>query len=241
MKTGRISAVYRGDEPRPDAQCHRDCGEHHFVIPPGNFPDGSREVGALSLATISQRAGVAIPTSNSPFVAPIGDQIVLDGSPLHIGLDGYDPNGGPLTYTVVSSNPSIVQPTVLTGNRSAKISVAGWGDMVFQLFEQQVPDATGRFITLAQSGFYDAANNNPDITVHRVIDNFMLQFGDPTGTGSGGSTLGDFDDDFTPTSSTTRREHCLGPSRTTTRTIHRCSSPTWRRVISTSTTRTSDN
>ena len=73
-----------------------------------------------------------------------------------------------------------------------------WGDMVFQLFESQVPGATGRFITLAQSGFYDAANNTSPITVHRVIDDFVLQFGDPTGTGAGGSTLGDFDDDFDP-------------------------------------------
>ncbi len=172
--------------------------ENITQFPTWEFPDGTRAVGTLDLQTISQRAGVAIPNSNSPFVAPISDQVVLDGSPLHVGLDGYDPNGGPLTYTVVSSNPSVVQPTVLTGDRSATISVSGWGDMTFYLFEQQVPNATGRFITLAESGFYDAANNDPDITVHRVIDNFMMQFGDPTGTGAGGSSLGSFDDDFDP-------------------------------------------
>lgn len=168
------------------------------AFPTWQFPDGSREVGVLSLATISQRSGVAIPQGVDPFVAPIADQIVYFGSPLHIGLNGYDPNGGPLTFTVTSSNPSIVQPTVLTGNRSARVSVQDWGDMVFELFEDRVPRAAGRFITLAESGFYDAANNDPPITIHRVIDNFILQFGDPTGTGAGGSSLGNFDDQFHP-------------------------------------------
>ncbi len=115
-----------------------------------------------------------------------------------MALNGYDPNGGTLTYSVVSSNPSLVQASVLTGNRSAKVTVTGWGDMVFQLFESEVPDATGRFITLAQSGFYNAASNTTPITVHRVIDNFVFQFGDPTGTGAGGSSLGTFNDDFHP-------------------------------------------
>ena len=78
-------------------------------FPTWEFPDGSRETGVLSLATIAQRAGVAIPTSVNPFVAPIADTTVYGGSPLHIGLNGYDPNGGLLTYTVVSSNPSLVQ------------------------------------------------------------------------------------------------------------------------------------
>lgn len=167
-------------------------------FPTWEFPDGSRETGVLSLATIADRAGVAIPTSADPFIAPIADRTVYGGSPLHIGLNGYDPNGGPLTYTVTSSNPTLVSGTILTGNRSARITVSGWGDMVFQLFESQVPNATGRFITLAESGFYDAANNDPPITVHRVVDNFVLQFGDPTGTGGGGSSLGPFDDDFHP-------------------------------------------
>ena len=179
--------------------------ENIQAFPTWEFPDGSRVEGVLSLETIATRAGVAIPTGVNPSVAPIADLLatpggspLLHGSPLHVALNGYDPNGGPLTFTVVSSNPSIVQPTVLTGNRSARVTVSGWGDMVFQLFEGRAPTAAGRFIELAQSGFYDAANHSTPITVHRTIDNFVMQFGDPTGTGSGGSTLGDFDDDFHP-------------------------------------------
>ena len=62
--------------------------------------------------------------------------------------------------------------------------------MVFQLFEDKAPRPTGRVIELAQDGFYDG------IIFHRVIKDFVIQGGDPTGTGTGGSTLGDFDDQF---------------------------------------------
>ena len=62
--------------------------------------------------------------------------------------------------------------------------------MVFQLFEGRAPRATEQIITLANDGFYDG------IIFHRVIDEFVIQGGDPTGTGSGGSDLGDFDDQF---------------------------------------------
>jgi hypothetical protein len=109
---------------------------------------------------------------------------------LHIPLDGYDPNGGTLTYTITSDNPSLVAPTLLQGNRSMKIDVTAWGSMVFQLFEDKAPRPTGRVIELAQDDFYDG------IIFHRVIKDFVIQGGDPTGTGTGGSTLGDFDDQF---------------------------------------------
>jgi cyclophilin family peptidyl-prolyl cis-trans isomerase len=140
---------------------------------------------------LSEHADVDIPRSSQPFIAPIADSTLLIGSPLHVPLDGYDPNGGPLTYTVTTSN-SGVTATVLTGNRSARINVAGFGDMVFELFEDRASRATERMIQLAEDDFYE------DIIFHRVVNNFVIQGGDPTGTGSGGSTLGDFDDQFHP-------------------------------------------
>lgn len=170
--------------------------ENVFSYPTWEFQDNSRVEGAQSLESLSQLSGIPIPTGSVPSLAPLEDTTLLSGSPLYVGLDGYDPNGGPLTYSITNSNPSLVEATLLTGNRSAKIDVAGFGEMTFELFESEAPRATGRFIELAQAGFYDVANNDPAMTIHRVIDDFVLQFGDPTGTGSGGSTLGDFDDDF---------------------------------------------
>ena len=153
------------------------------------FGDGTRLEGAQTLETLSQRSGVTIPLSVDPYLAPIFDSELLVGSPLHVSLDGYDPNGGPLSYTVSTDN-SAVKAEILSGNRSARVQVAGFGDMVFELFEQRAQRPTDRFIELANDDFYD------DVIIHRVINNFVLQGGDPLGTGTGGSTLGDFDDHF---------------------------------------------
>jgi len=65
------------------------------------------------------------------------------------------------------------------------------GDMVFQLFADKVPNTVNNFAFLAGEGFYDG------IIFHRVIDNFMAQAGDPTGTGSGGPGYR-FADEFHP-------------------------------------------
>ena len=159
-------------------------------FPTWEFPDGTRISGLQTLQTISERAGVAIPTSDTPSLKPIGPLTVLGGSPLHVPLDGYDPLGGALTYTVTSTNPALVEPVLLQGNRSMEIVVQGWGSMVFQLFEDRASRPTGRVVELAEADFYN------DIIFHRVIKDFVIQGGDPTGTGTGGSGRGTFDDQF---------------------------------------------
>ncbi len=57
------------------------------------------------------------------------------------------------------------------------------GTVVIQLRPDLAPKAAERMITLTKEGFY---NTTP---FHRVIPGFMAQGGDPTGTGTGGSTL----------------------------------------------------
>jgi cyclophilin family peptidyl-prolyl cis-trans isomerase len=54
------------------------------------------------------------------------------------------------------------------------------GDITLNLFEEAVPRTVNNFVFLAKEGFYD------DTFFHRVILNFMVQGGDPTGTGRGG-------------------------------------------------------
>ncbi|MDO4425916.1 MAG: peptidylprolyl isomerase, partial [Planctomycetia bacterium] len=54
------------------------------------------------------------------------------------------------------------------------------GMIRFQLFTDEVPRTTQNFIDLANKKFYDG------IKFHRVIADFMIQTGDPTGTGMGG-------------------------------------------------------
>ena len=54
------------------------------------------------------------------------------------------------------------------------------GDIVLDLDAKNAPKTVNNFVTLAKDGFYDG------LTFHRVIPNFMIQGGDPTGTGAGG-------------------------------------------------------
>ena len=55
------------------------------------------------------------------------------------------------------------------------------GDKIkLELFPDKAPESVGNFVSLAKSGFYDG------LIFHRVISGFMIQGGDPTGTGMGG-------------------------------------------------------
>ncbi len=67
------------------------------------------------------------------------------------------------------------------------------GRVVIQLLPDIAPKHVARVKELARKGFYDG------IVFHRVIDGFMAQGGDPTGTGTGGSGLGNVPAEFTRT------------------------------------------
>ncbi len=163
--------------------------------PTWKFQNGTQpQVGILTLQQLSTLSGIAIPQSSSPFLRPISNTTVEINSPLHIPVDAYDPNGNPITVTVSSSNPSAITAEVISGGRSARIST-NFGDMTFRLFESESGRAAARFIALAQSGFYNTTNT-ANMIFHRVDDGFVIQGGDPLGLGTGGSQLGNFDDQF---------------------------------------------
>jgi cyclophilin family peptidyl-prolyl cis-trans isomerase len=54
------------------------------------------------------------------------------------------------------------------------------GEMKIEVFEDKAPITAGNFLKLVKEGYYDG------IIFHRVIKDFMIQGGDPTGTGTGG-------------------------------------------------------
>ena len=66
------------------------------------------------------------------------------------------------------------------------------GDITVQLFESRAPKTVKNFIELSQKGYYDG------VIFHLVIPNFMIQGGDPTGSGMGGESIyGEkFEDEF---------------------------------------------
>ena len=65
------------------------------------------------------------------------------------------------------------------------------GNFTIQLFEEQAPKTVDNFVKLAEKDFYNG------VIFHRVIDGFMIQGGDPTGTGRGGPGY-KFADEFHP-------------------------------------------
>ncbi|MGB4399494.1 MAG: peptidylprolyl isomerase [Daejeonella sp.] len=54
------------------------------------------------------------------------------------------------------------------------------GDMTVQFYDKDAPNTVANFLKLAKEGYYDG------VTFHRVINDFVIQGGDPTGTGAGG-------------------------------------------------------
>ena len=69
------------------------------------------------------------------------------------------------------------------------MEIEGYGAIVMELYPEYAPNTVNNFISLVKSGFYD---NN---TFHRLVPGFVLQGGDPEGTGSGGpgySIYGEF-------------------------------------------------
>ncbi len=66
------------------------------------------------------------------------------------------------------------------------------GDMTFVLFPEIAPKTVENFTTHAKNGYYN------NLTFHRVIKDFMIQGGDPTGTGAGGESIWgkSFEDEF---------------------------------------------
>lgn len=69
----------------------------------------------------------------------------------------------------------------LTGKHHAKIVVKDYGTIEVELDADEAPITVTNFAKLVQEGFYDG------LTFHRIISGFMIQGGDPEGTGTGGS------------------------------------------------------
>ena len=69
----------------------------------------------------------------------------------------------------------------IDANKNYSVSMeTNKGTLEIELFAKDAPNTVNNFVFLAREGFYDG------VAFHRVIPNFMIQGGDPTGSGSGG-------------------------------------------------------
>ena len=76
---------------------------------------------------------------------------------------------------------SKAEENLLSGLHHVEIKVKDYGTIAVELDADTAPISTTNFVDLAKDGFYDG------LTFHRIIDGFMIQGGDPQGTGLGGA------------------------------------------------------
>lgn len=77
------------------------------------------------------------------------------------------------------------------------------GEIVIELYDNDAPKTVANFVKLAKEGFYDG------VIFHRVISGFMIQGGDPTGTGMGGPGY-KFDDELDPNTESAKKGYVRG-------------------------------
>jgi len=84
--------------------------------------------------------------------------------------------------TPIKQNTPMPEPTSKVAKTKTTVAVlkTGEGEITIELNADQTPNTVKNFVTLAKKGFYD------NTIFHRVIKGFMIQGGDPKGTGSGG-------------------------------------------------------
>lgn len=91
------------------------------------------------------------------------------------------------------------------GDTIATVTIKDYGVVKIRLFNQLAPKAVENFVTHSKNGYYDG------LTFHRVIDNFMIQGGDPNGDGTGGESIWEepFEDEFSIQLAPVRGSLCM--------------------------------
>lgn len=96
---------------------------------------------------------------------------------------GNDGGGNPAVSPEPQGQPSDKQIITETNTKLHMNTITidtNHGKIIFQTYNDDAPKTVENFITLAKKGFYD------NLIFHRIIKGFMIQGGDPTGTGTGG-------------------------------------------------------
>ena len=156
---------------------------HHLDLKPENvlvFGDGLNDLELFDYAGISIAMG-----KSAPELREKADYITknLEENGIFYALEELN---------MVEKELTLPQLELATIEGPIAVIKTNYGEMKIKLFPDQAPKTVANFVALAKSGYYDG------IIFHRIIKDFMIQGGDPTGTGMGGESIyGDsFEDEF---------------------------------------------
>ena len=129
---------------------------------------------------------------HSAVISPIANYNVPISKSVFVPLSSTYDHADRLVWTSKDNSANVTTQVQPAGNSFVQMTVAGYAEpMVFQLFDDLAPQTVTRFKGLVNAGFYDG------LTFHRVINDFVIQGGDPAGNGSGGTGY-QFEDEFNP-------------------------------------------
>lgn len=119
-----------------------------------------------------------------------GNKKAYDPGTNDTNLEGYSTT----TTPVFEDGSSGQATTTVTNNKKSHMITidTNYGKIVFETYDTDAPKTVANFVTLANKGFYNG------LIFHRVIKGFMIQGGDPNGTGTGGPGY-QFADELDPT------------------------------------------
>lgn len=142
-----------------------------------NSPKPNRTIGVLVFLFVILFAGILF-VRYSPWATPEFPQSAIEESAVQNASLPSGPSDGDEGISALDADMPVLDLVLESG--TVKI----------MLRPDLAPNHVSRLIELSESGFYDG------IVFHRVIDGFMAQTGDPTGTGMGGSELPDLKAEF---------------------------------------------
>ena len=128
-------------------------------------------IAAASIACSSSPEPAAAPP---PAVAPVPPPTAVLAAPAQTAV-----SAPPASKVLSWSSPPAMEIDV-SKNYTAVFELEKGGKFTVELYAKEVPNTINSFVFLSRQGFYDG------VTFHRVLEGFMAQGGDPTGTGTGG-------------------------------------------------------
>lgn len=111
-------------------------------------------------------------------------------------------SGLPLTTDAAATSTPINNSSSIKSMHTVTLETSK-GTIVFETYDQDAPKTVANFISLANKGFYNG------LIFHRVIEGFMIQGGDPTGTGMGGPGY-KFADELDPNTPSAKQGYVRG-------------------------------